>query len=144
MEAQIKEYLNEIKAFKATNVDEVEAFRIRFLGKKGLVNALFAEFKALPGDEKRKLGQPLNQLKNAAAQKVKEAQEALETSGSAKAEGDLSRPAHLDNLGARHPVNLVKNEIINIFKHIFIIEISFLIIANYRYTIFLAGICTIL
>lgn len=118
MEAQIKQYLKEIEAFKANNAEEVEQFRIKYLGKKGVINELFAQFKSLPGDEKRIFGKPLNELKNAAQSKLKSLQAGAGSSAKAQSEGDLTRAVNFEALGARHPVNLVKNEIIDIFKRI--------------------------
>lgn len=118
MEAQIKQYLKEIEVFKANNAEEIEQFRIKFLGKKGIINQLFAQFKSLSGDEKRIFGKPLNELKNAAQNKLKTQQTGLNSSAKAKSEGDLTRPVNFQSLGGRHPVNLVKNEIIDIFKRI--------------------------
>lgn len=118
MEAQIKQYLSEIEAFDAKNAVEVEQFRIKYLGKKGVINSLFSQFKALPGDEKRSLGKPLNELKNAAQDKLNALQNTAGSQAKITSEGDLTRPANFEKLGARHPVNLVKNEIIDIFKRI--------------------------
>ena len=118
MEAKIKEYLQEIESFNESESAKVEEFRIKFLGRKGVIPAMFDEFKQLPGDQKRTLGKPLNELKQAATQKVADLQAASSNAGGPKVSLDLTRPGGEINLGSRHPVNLVKNEIIQIFERI--------------------------
>ena len=118
MEAKIKEYLQEIESFNESDAGIVDEFRIKFLGRKGLISAMFDEFKQLPGDQKRTLGKPLNELKQAATQKVADLQAAANSEGGQKISLDLTRPGGEIKLGSRHPVNLVKNEIIQIFERI--------------------------
>ena len=118
MEAKIKGYLQEVESFNESDAAKVEEFRIKFLGRKGLIPALFEEFKTLPGEQKRTLGRPLNELKQAAANKVAELKNGAQTSRGDKVLLDLTRPGGEVNLGSRHPVNLVKNEIIKIFERI--------------------------
>lgn len=118
----MKELVDNLKVqianFQAKTLDEVEQFRIKTLGKKGSVTALFNEFKALPGEEKRKWGQVLNELKNEAQSKVQELKQGLESADQGPSGLDLTRPVQEFKLGSRHPVNLVKNEIVGIFKRI--------------------------
>lgn len=118
----MKELVDNLKVqianFQAKTLDEVEQFRIKTLGKKGSVTALFNEFKALPGEEKRKWGQALNELKNEAQSKVQELKQGLESADQGPSGLDLTRPVQEFKLGSRHPVNLVKNEIVGIFKRI--------------------------
>lgn len=118
MESKIKQYLAEVENFNESTLIRVEEFRIKYLGRKGIIPALFEEFKTLAGDQKRLLGKELNDLKQKATSKVEE----LKTVGSASLQKtvshDLSRPVHLESLGSRHPVNLVKNEIVSIFERI--------------------------
>lgn len=118
MEAKIKGYLQEVESFNESDGAKIEEFRIKFLGRKGLIPALFEEFKALPGDQKRNVGKPLNELKQAAAAKVEELKARSGEVGTAKKHYDLTRPGGEIGLGSRHPVNLVKNEIIQIFERI--------------------------
>lgn len=117
MEAKIKAYLSEIESFNESSAKAVEDFRVKFLGRKGLIPALFDEFKTLPPEQKKALGKPINELKNAAAAKVASLKAAGEDSSAGDAGFDLSRPAPV-RLGNRHPVNLVMNELIDIFKRI--------------------------
>lgn len=118
MNSKINAYLEELKSFNDSNVQKVEELRIKFLSKKGLIPALFEEFKSLGPLEKRELGKTLNDLKNFAQTKIEE----LKLANTAEAETDKkidsTRPAPNYFLGSRHPVNLVKNEIIGIFERI--------------------------
>lgn len=115
---QIKKYLEEVKQFNTKSPKEVEEFRIRFLGKKGILNDLFAEFKSVPAEQKKEFGQIVNQLKNAATEKVQILNEALVETNSNRAQLDLTRPGELFELGARHPINSVRNRIVEIFSRI--------------------------
>ncbi|WP_291152384.1 phenylalanine--tRNA ligase subunit alpha [Flavobacterium sp. UBA7680] len=116
---KIKEYIHEAEAFSTQNKEELEAFRIKFLGKKGLLNDFFAEFKNVPNEQKKEFGQVINQLKNAAQTKVDTIAEALENSVVHKGiYGDLTRPAEPLVLGSRHPISIVKNQIIDVFSNI--------------------------
>ncbi len=116
---QIDQYLEEVKNFKAKDLKEVDAFRIKFLGKKGILNQLFAEFKNVPNEEKRTYGQKINRLKQAATEKVNSLKEALENAVEENpSELDLTRPGYPVEIGSRHPISIVKNQIIEIFKHI--------------------------
>ena len=116
---KIKEHIAEVEAFIAKSQEEVETFRIKYLGKKGLLNDFFAEFKNVPNEQKKEFGQTINQLKNAAQEKVNSLKSAMadkeETSG---VYGDLTRPGEPINLGSRHPISIVKNKIIDIFSRI--------------------------
>ncbi|MDG2074664.1 MAG: phenylalanine--tRNA ligase subunit alpha, partial [Polaribacter sp.] len=116
---KVKELIGDVKAFKATSKEELEAFRIKYLGSKGLLKGLFAEFKNVPNDQKKEFGQAINTLKKAAEDKVTELNDALETSASEKSfYGDLTRPSEPIELGSRHPISLVKNQIIEVFNRI--------------------------
>lgn len=115
----IKEHIEKVKGFTAVTLDEVEAFRIEYLGKKGLLNDFFAEFKNVPNEQKKEFGQVINQLKNTAQGKVNSLKEALESAQPTEnLYGDLTRPAMPLELGGRHPISIVKNQIIDIFSRI--------------------------
>ncbi|HET8737184.1 MAG TPA: phenylalanine--tRNA ligase subunit alpha [Pricia sp.] len=115
----LKKHITEVEDFKAGSQEEVEAFRIKYLGKKGLLNDFFAEFKNVPNDQKREFGQAINQLKSLAADKINALKEALENQPVEKSiYGDLTRPGEPIPLGARHPISIVKNQIIEIFSRI--------------------------
>ncbi|MDT0645678.1 phenylalanine--tRNA ligase subunit alpha [Zunongwangia sp. F260] len=116
---KIKEYIAEVEAFQAQTAEEIEAFRIKFLGKKGILNQFFAEFKNVPNEQKKDFGQAINELKTGAQQKVSALKEELESKEEEKGiYGDLSRPAEPVQIGSRHPISVVKNQIIEIFSNI--------------------------
>ncbi len=115
---KINENLTLVNAFDAQSKEEVEAFRIKYLGKKGILNDFFAAFKEVPPKEKRDYGQALNTLKNAVAEKVKTLQAQTIDTASHGDQGDLSRPGFPIELGSRHPLSLVKNRIVEIFSQI--------------------------
>ncbi len=116
---KIKEHIAEVEAFKASSKEEVENFRIKYLGKKGLLNDFFAEFKNVANDQKKEFGQVVNKLKSSAEEKVNVLKDSLESKEeSAGAYGDLSRPGEPIELGSRHPISITKNKIIDIFSRI--------------------------
>ena len=116
---KIHKLIEEAEAFSTQSLEELEVFRIKFLGKKGLLNDLFASFKEVPNEQKKDFGQAINKLKNVAQEKVSSLKASLEnTLNEASLFGDLSRPGEPFNVGARHPISLVKNQIIDIFSRI--------------------------
>lgn len=116
---KIHAYLEEIRAFVPAAAEDAEQFRIRFLGRKGLIPALFEEFKSLPPDEKRMLGKELNLLKQAAEEQVKSFKaDAHGTSRKDKQAADLSLPGEPSPAGGRHPISLVEKEIAGIFSRL--------------------------
>ncbi|MDG1728780.1 MAG: phenylalanine--tRNA ligase subunit alpha [Algibacter sp.] len=116
---KINQLITEAEAFKAETKEEVEAFRIKYLGKKGLLNDFFAEFKNVANDQKKEFGQTINTLKKTAEDKVNALKEELESKEEVKGVyGDLSRPGEPVQIGARHPISIVKNQIIDIFSRI--------------------------
>ena len=115
---KIDENLSLVNAFDAQSKEEVEAFRIKYLGKKGILNDFFKAFKEVPPKEKRDYGQALNTLKNAVIEKVKTLQVQTNNPPIQGYQGDLSRPGFPLELGSRHPLSLVKNRIVEIFSQI--------------------------
>jgi phenylalanyl-tRNA synthetase alpha chain len=116
---KIKEHISKVEEFNSDNPLEVEAFRIEYLGKKGFLNQFFAEFKNVPNDQKKDFGQAINTLKNTATEKVALLKEALESKQEEKGKyGDLTRPSEPIQIGSRHPISIVKNQIIEIFSNI--------------------------
>ena len=116
---KIKSHIAEVESFKGKTKEEVEQFRIKYLGKKGLLNEFFAEFKSVANDQKKEFGQSVNKLKTTAEAKVNTLKAALGSTDDLKGQyGDLSRPGDPIELGARHPISLVKNKIIEIFSRI--------------------------
>jgi phenylalanyl-tRNA synthetase alpha chain len=116
---KIKQHIVEVEAFKTESTKEVEAFRIKYLGKKGILNHFFASFKEVPNEQKKEFGQAVNSLKKASETKVTELKENLESKQEEKGiYGDLSRPGEPIEIGSRHPISIVKNQIIEIFSNI--------------------------
>ena len=122
MKNKIQAYIEEIKA---TSIDSfpdmaagVEQFRIKYLGKKGVITELFDEFKTIPNDQKKEMGQLLNQLKVAAQSKVEEFKAFVENNESVSNALDLTMPTDFSQLGSRHVLSVVMNEIIDIFSRI--------------------------
>jgi len=116
---KVHELIQEVKAFKATSKEEIETFRIKYLGSKGLLKDLFAEFKNVDAAMRKDFGQALNTLKNSATDKVTELTEVLNNTTEHKnIYGDLTRPAEPIELGSRHPISIVKNQIIDVFSRI--------------------------
>jgi phenylalanyl-tRNA synthetase alpha chain len=116
---KIKAYIKEVEAFEAKTEAEIEEFRIKYLGKKGLLNQYFSEFKNVANEEKKEFGQAINQWKNAAQDRVNALKDAVESTVDDNGKyGDLSRPGEPIEIGARHPISLVKNRIIEVFSNI--------------------------
>lgn len=101
-----------------TDAGSVEAFRIQYLGSKGEIKNLFGELKNVPNDQKKAVGQELNALRQLAETKLAVAKEQLESAGANDADVDVTRPGEPMPLGARHPLSLVRSEIIAIFERI--------------------------
>ena len=119
MTETIKAHIEEVKAFQTDNKEQLEAFRIKYLGSKGLLKDFFAEFKNVPNEQKKEFGQVINELKTSAEEKVKTIQDALENKEEAKGiYGDTTRPGEAMNIGSRHPISIVKNQMIDIFSTI--------------------------
>ena len=115
----IKKLIKEADEFSADSLSAVEDFRVKFLGKKGVLNDLFEEFKAVPNDEKKAYGQAINELKKTAQEKVNALKKSLLIGQTGRAESiDLTRPGDPFLVGGRHPISLVKNRIIDIFSRI--------------------------
>jgi phenylalanyl-tRNA synthetase alpha chain len=116
---KVNKLIEEVKAFNSTNKDEIEQFRIKFLGSKGLLKELFNEFKNIDPKLKKEIGQALNTLRKTATEKVNELKEKLQDSTQQKAVyGDLTKPEEPITLGSRHPISIVKNKIVEIFSRI--------------------------
>jgi len=116
---KIKSSINEISSFDSNSLEEIESFRIKFLGKKGIINKYFVEFKNIDNNQKKEVGLILNKLKNVAQQKVDDL--ILKLSKKSKNSitiNDITRPGDPIEIGSRHPISLVKNRIIDIFSKI--------------------------
>jgi phenylalanyl-tRNA synthetase alpha chain len=116
---KIQELQEKIKAFQVESQDELEKFRLDFLSKKGKIQALFEDFKKLPKEEKPAVGQLVNKLKTEAQERFNALKESFESQKLDDNQlDDLTRPVEYEPLGARHPISLVRREIVEIFKRI--------------------------
>ena len=110
--------LADIDNLKASNPEEFEALRIKYLSKKGIVNSLMSEFRTVSPDQKKEVGLQLNKLKNALQDRINELKRDIEDSQEQSADFDLSRTSYPIPLGTRHPLSIVKEEICDIFKRL--------------------------
>jgi len=115
---KIKNLSDEIAALKAGTEKEIEELRIKYLSKKGEISQLFGEFRQVPNEKKREVGQLLNELKTKATEKINSLKGNLEAEASSGHDLDLSLPASPYKLGSRHPLSVVRNEIISIFTRL--------------------------
>ena len=118
MIAKIEQLLQEVEALKASNAEELEALRIKYLSKKGAINELMADFRNVPVEQKKEVGMRLNELKNKAQEKIAALKEQFESQDTGCDDLDLTRTAYPIQLGTRHPLTIVKNEIIDIFARL--------------------------
>jgi len=115
----IAKLIGDVKTFKSVSKEEIETFRIKYLGNKGLLKELFSEFKNVDVNLKKEVGQALNKLRNSATDKVKELNNTLESQQTSQSfYGDLTRPSEPIELGSRHPISIVRNKIIDVFSKI--------------------------
>lgn len=114
----IEKIASAINEFDVTNATNLENFRIHFLGSKGVIKNLYAQLKDVPADQKRNVGQQINSLKELAENKFNQQKELVENQEEQGKKLDLSRPSEDESIGSRHPLSLVRNEIIDIFNRI--------------------------
>ena len=115
MIAKIEQLLKEVEALHASNAEELEALRIKYLSKKGAINDLMADFRNVPAEQKKEVGMRLNELKTKAQDKINALKEQFENQDNGCDGLELTRSAYPVKLGTRHPLTIVKNEIIDIF-----------------------------
>ena len=115
MIAKINQLLQEVEALKAANPEELEALRIKYLSKKGAINDLMADFRNVAAEQIKEVGMRLNELKNKAQEKIAALKEQFESQDTGCDDIDLTRSAYPIELGTRHPLSIVRNEIIDIF-----------------------------
>lgn len=113
---KIEKLLEEVKGLTASNAEEIEAMRLKYLSKKGEINALMADFRSVPAEQKKEVGIKINELKQTALERINSLREQFETAEAQDDDLDLTRTAYPIELGTRHPLTIVKNEIINIFS----------------------------
>ena len=113
---KIDQLLQEVGNLKASNAEEIEQLRLKYLSKKGEITALMADFRNVAADQKKAVGMKINELKQLAMQKINELKEQNEVAEESADDFDLTRSAYPIQLGTRHPLNIVKNQIIDIFQ----------------------------
>ena len=118
MKNRINQLLEEISSLAASNQEELETLRIKYLSKKGEISTLFNDFRTVANEEKREVGQLLNELKDTAQNKINELKENFNNANKTEQKTDLTRSSDPIKLGTRHPLSIVKHEIIDIFSRI--------------------------
>ena len=113
----VKKLQKEVANFVPSNKDDLDTFRLKYLTKKGVIGKLFSDFKLVDNNDKKKFGQEINNLKKSAEAKFKEYQNSFNKPASSNKD-DFSKPVSLEGLGSRHPVSIIKNEIISVFNSI--------------------------
>ncbi|HJN05422.1 MAG TPA: phenylalanine--tRNA ligase subunit alpha, partial [Bacteroidales bacterium] len=117
MKERIGNLLDDVNAFNASNIEQLEAFRIKYLSKKGVITALFSDFKNVPTEQRKEIGQLINGLKITVQEKIVSLKKGFENTNESKDKPDLTLPSD-SPLGARHPLSIVRNNIIDIFARI--------------------------
>ena len=115
---KIESLLKEVTEMTASNADEIEALRLKYLSKKGEINAVMADFRTVPAEQKKEVGMKINELKQTALERLNALRDALDNNENGSQDMDLTRTAYPINLGTRHPLTIVKNEIIDIFSRL--------------------------
>ena len=116
MIAKIQQLLSEVETLKANSAEELEALRIKYLSKKGVISELMADFRNVPAEQKKEVGMKLNELKQRTQERIAALKEVFESQDHGCDELDLTRTAYPIALGTRHPLSIVKNQIIDIFS----------------------------
>ena len=115
---KIEQLLAEIENLQANNAEELETLRIKYLSKKGAINELMADFRNVPAEQKKEVGMKLNELKTKAQERINTLKENFANQDNGANDLDLTRTAYPIGLGTRHPLSIVKNEIIDIFARL--------------------------
>ncbi len=115
---KINKLLEEVESFAPADIKELESLRIEYLSKKGKISVLFNDFRNVPPEQKKEVGEKINKLKQKAAEKINILKEQLSGSSDENIDIDLSRPGAKFDMGSRHPLSIIRNEIIEIFNRI--------------------------
>lgn len=113
---KIKDILKAVENFSPKSIEEIEEFRLKYLSKKGIIPALFDDFRNVPAEQKKQVGAEINLLKQKATEKLNNLKNSISVTQKGKIEFDLTRPGDPLKLGSRHPISIVRNEIISIFS----------------------------
>ena len=112
---KIEKLLEEVKGLSASTPEEIEALRLKYLSKKGAISSLMADFRNVPAEQKKEVGMRVNELKQTALERINALREMCEQKDAHDDDIDLTRTPYPVKLGTRHPLTIVKNEIIDIF-----------------------------
>ncbi|MFO8000326.1 MAG: phenylalanine--tRNA ligase subunit alpha [Marinilabilia sp.] len=115
---KINQLLEEVKGLSASSAEEAEQLRIKYLSKKGIIPQLFNEFKNVPNDQKKAVGQAINELKNTAQETINNLKEQFEQSHITSGATDLTLPGSSMPIGSRHPLSIIRNQIVDIFARL--------------------------
>lgn len=115
---KIKQILDEVQSLKAASPEDVEALRIKYLSKKGEISALMDEFRTVPAEMKKEIGMRINELKTCATERINQLKAAVAAQETVADDLDLTRTPYPISLGTRHPLTIVKNEIVDIFSRL--------------------------
>lgn len=118
LQERIKQLLDEVEKISAENGEQIEALRIKYLSKKGEITSLFNDFREVPAEQKKELGLKLNELKTKAQDKINALKDSFTSKTDTSADMDLTRTPDPIALGTRHPISLVRNEIVDIFSRL--------------------------
>ena len=114
---KLEDYISHVKKFSSQDSNEIESFKIEFLGRKGVINDLFSDFKNVPADQKKEYGQKINELKNLTSKKYEDLKLGVKQSSKSITE-DYTKPGFPISSGSLHPITIIKNRIINIFSKV--------------------------
>ena len=114
---KLEDYISHVKKFTSQDSNEIESFKIEFLGRKGVINDLFSDFKNVPADQKKEYGQKINELKNLTSKKYEDLKLGVKQSSKSITE-DYTKPGFPISSGSLHPITIIKNRIINIFSKV--------------------------
>ena len=114
---KLEDYISHVKKFTSQDSNEIESFKIEFLGRKGVINDLFSDFKNVPADQKKEYGQKVNELKNLTSKKYEDLKLGVKQSSKSISE-DYTKPGFPISSGSLHPITIIKNRIINIFSKV--------------------------
>jgi phenylalanyl-tRNA synthetase alpha chain len=114
---KLEDYISRVKKFSSQDSKEIESFKIEFLGRKGVINDLFSDFKNVPSDQKKEYGQKINELKNLISKKYEDLKLGVKQSSKSITE-DYTKPGFPISSGSLHPITTIKNRIINIFSKV--------------------------
>ena len=114
---KLEDYISRVKKFSSQDSKEIESFKIEFLGRKGVINDLFSDFKNVPSNQKKEYGQKINELKNLTSKKYEDLKLGVKQSSKSITE-DYTKPGFPISSGSLHPITIIKNRIINIFSKV--------------------------